>query len=224
MDQNTSAVLFSLAVYALYVLLPLIPSIIIYKIFPDTRVTAEGSVSNWKIRAGGAFAAYVTVVLLGHVAIAPAQEIINGMSTCTWTVHGRVLLKDKDGQAVRGNTLIETMEVTMRPDIISKQNQVVNVHGIPSQGIAPQNSTLKFSIPHFGDQTIDIHSSDGKILVETDEGQIKGVNVDLTHRSIDIGQEGLVIQEFKPAPAETPSVNPTPKYQAPMNPPPGQAH
>jgi len=72
MDQNTSAVLFSLAVYALYVLLPLIPSIIIYKIFPDTRVTAEGSVSNWKIRAGGAFAAYVTVVLLGHVAIAPA--------------------------------------------------------------------------------------------------------------------------------------------------------
>ena len=46
MDQTAFAVLLSYGIYVLYVLLPLIPAVTIYRMFPDTRVTAEGSVSN----------------------------------------------------------------------------------------------------------------------------------------------------------------------------------
>lgn len=203
MDQNTSAVLLSITVYALYVLLPLIPSVIIYKMFPETKVTAEGSISNWKIKSGGAFAAYVVVVLLGHFIIDQTQDIIGGMSVCTWTIHGQVLLKDKDDQPVPGNTLLQTLDITLMPDIITKQNQVVDVR-IPSQGMGLPNSILNFSIPRFGYQTIDLQSKNPDF------------DVDRRRRRIDFKQ--LVIKQFlQQPPAETPSTNLTANYQAPLS-------
>jgi|HubBroStandDraft_4_1064222.scaffolds.fasta_scaffold103698_2 hypothetical protein len=202
MDQNTSAVLLSISVYALYVLLPLIPSVIIYKMFPETKVTAEGSISNWKIKSGGAFAAYVVVVLLGHFIIDQTQDIIGGMSACTWTIHGQVLLKDKDNQPVPGNTLLQTLDVTLKPDLITKQNQVVDIR-IPSQGVDLPSTILNFSIPRFGDQTIDLQNKNPDF------------EIDRRRRRIDFKQ--IVIKEFpQPLPAETPSTDLTAKYQAPL--------
>jgi hypothetical protein len=205
MDQNTSAVLLSITVWALYVLLPLIPSIIIYKMFPETRVTAEGSISNWKIRAGGAFAAYLTVVLLGYTPFARTQGIIDGMSACTWTIHGQVMLKDKDGQTVPGYTLIKTLDVKLNPETIRKNNQIVDVL-IPSQGVKVPNSTLIFTIPNFGEETIDLQNP---------HYRFKGP--DPHDRRIDF-TEPIVIKEFpNPMPIETTSTNVAVKYQAPLS-------
>jgi hypothetical protein len=202
MDQNTSAVILSISVWALYVLLPLIPSIIIYKMFPETRATAEGNVGNWQIRAGGALAAYVTVVLLGYSPFARTQKVIEGMSVCTWTIHGQVSLKDNDDRLVRGNTLLKALEVTMIPDIITKQNQVVDVR-IPSQGTEIPHSSLSFSIPQFGEETIDLQD----LPRET--------KVNASRRRIDFKE--IVIKEFpKTVPAVTPA-NLTATYQAPLS-------
>jgi hypothetical protein len=158
MDHNITAVLLSCGVYALYVLLPLIPSVIIYKMFPDTRTTAEGSVSNWKIKAGGAFAAYVTVVLLGYAIIARTESLIGGISACTWTIRGQVVLKDGNDNTVSGRTLLKTLQVSLVPDIVNKTNQYVEMH-IPSQSTVLPNSIINLSIPLFGEETIDLNRS-----------------------------------------------------------------
>ena len=42
--------------YALWVLLPLIPSILIFLIFPNSTVMAQGPLAGLTVRAGGAFA------------------------------------------------------------------------------------------------------------------------------------------------------------------------
>ena len=62
---NNSAVFFSFCLYILYVLLPLLPAILIFKNFPDTRVTISGPLQNLTVNATGAFAAYVVTVGLG---------------------------------------------------------------------------------------------------------------------------------------------------------------
>jgi hypothetical protein len=159
MDENTSAVILSIVVFALYVLLPLIPSILIYKMFPETKVTAEGEISNWKIKAGGAFAAYIVVVLLGGPLLSRTQGIIDGMAACTWTVHfPQVILKDENGQPVPSQHLIKTLDVKLVPDVITKTHQIVSVT-IPSHGIKVPTSTLTFSIPNFGEEPVDLQST-----------------------------------------------------------------
>jgi hypothetical protein len=203
MYQNTTAVLYSLAAYAVWFLLPLVVSIALYKIFPSSTSTAEGAFSNWKIKAGGAVGAYVILFLLGRSGINRVQDMISGMSVCTWTVHGHVILKDKDGNDVPGNTLLQTLRITLQPDIITKQNQVVDVR-IPSQGEAVPEKTLNFSIPEFGDQTIDLQE-----VKYRDRTDVK-------HRRMDFNE--IVIKEFpKPLPSQSPNSHVTASYQTPLS-------
>jgi hypothetical protein len=201
MYQNTTAVLFSLAAYAVWFLLPLVVSIALYKIFPSSMSTAEGAFSNWKFKAGGAVGAYVILFLLGLSGINRVQDMISGMSVCTWTVHGHVFLKDKDGNDVPGNTLLQTLRITLEPDIITKQNQVVDVR-IPSQGEAVPEKILNFSIPEFGDQTIDLQ-----------EAKYRD-HTDVKRRRMDFKE--IVIKEFpKPLPSQNSHV--TASYQTPLS-------
>jgi hypothetical protein len=44
--------------YLLAVLCPLIPAILIYRLFPETKVSVPGPLAGLTLRAGGAFAAY----------------------------------------------------------------------------------------------------------------------------------------------------------------------
>jgi hypothetical protein len=66
---NNSAVFFSFCLYILYVLLPLVPAILIFKNFPDTKVTVSGPLQNLTVNATGAFAAYVVTVALGFLLV-----------------------------------------------------------------------------------------------------------------------------------------------------------
>lgn len=186
MDANTSAVFLSMVVYALYVLIPLIPSILIYKMFPQTRVTAEGEINNWKIKAGGAFAAYIVVVLLGGSLLQRTQHIIDGMSKCVWTIYiPQILLQDKNGHPLPDRQLLKALDVKLNPDVVVKNSQVVNVE-IPSAGVSLPTTTLSFAIPNFGEETIDLQKPSHKFEKE-------GRHIKLT--------EALVIRQWPNPPA-----------------------
>ena len=62
---NNAAVTYSFLLYVLYVLLPLVPAILIFKLFPESKVTVSGPLQNLTINATGAFAGYVVTVALG---------------------------------------------------------------------------------------------------------------------------------------------------------------
>jgi len=207
MDQTAFAVLLSYGLYVLYVLLPLIPAVIIYRMFPDTRVTAEGSVSNWKVKAGGAFGAYITVVLLGYVVVARTEEIIGGMSACTWTISGKVELRDNKDQLVNGNRLLKTLQVTLVPDIVTKNNQFVELR-IPGSGPTLSNATIGLSIPMFGEETIDLEHPQYHVSKDSYGKKIEFTDPIVIRQFVET-EEGASHASATPTPVEV-------KYQEPL--------
>jgi len=51
--------------YGFYVCLPLIPTILLFRLFPDQQVWVSGPLKGFKISATGAYAAYIVTVALG---------------------------------------------------------------------------------------------------------------------------------------------------------------
>jgi hypothetical protein len=76
-------VLAAFELYALYVVLPIIPAVLIFRLLPDTRVSVSGPFQKLKINASGAFAGYVVTALLGIflVKIIVLQVIQNATPT-----------------------------------------------------------------------------------------------------------------------------------------------
>src|SRR5204863_7131339 len=70
------AVIYSFCLYVLYVLLPLIPAILIFRLFPETKVTVSGPLQNLTVNATGAFAAYVVTVALGFFLVSNVEAQI----------------------------------------------------------------------------------------------------------------------------------------------------
>ena len=73
---SNAAVLYSFVLYVLYVLLPLVPAILIFKFFPDAKVTVSGPLQNLTVNATGAFAAYVVTVALGFFLVRDVESQI----------------------------------------------------------------------------------------------------------------------------------------------------
>ena len=74
--SHDSTVTYSFILYALYVCLPLVPAILIFWLFPDSKVAVSGPLQNFTVNATGAFAAYVVTVLLGFFLVKYIETII----------------------------------------------------------------------------------------------------------------------------------------------------
>ncbi|HCG78397.1 MAG TPA: hypothetical protein DE015_04210 [Oceanospirillales bacterium] len=76
MDREIAGIMLSFALYLTYFLIPLVPSILIYKIFPSTSVVASGSFSGLKINSSGAFAAYLITLVISINALSETEARI----------------------------------------------------------------------------------------------------------------------------------------------------
>jgi hypothetical protein len=84
-----TAVTYSFLLYTLFVLLPLIPAVLIFKLFPRVSVSVSGPFSNWTINATGAFAAYLVTATLGFLLVRNIEAQI--ASTRLYPVEGVVV-------------------------------------------------------------------------------------------------------------------------------------
>jgi hypothetical protein len=98
MKMEIWAVVFSFILFALYVLLPMIPAILIYRLFPDTKVGVRGPLGALTISASGAFAAYIVTVLLGYFLINSIHQQIKDIAHPTWAIIGYVNKKEGGDQ------------------------------------------------------------------------------------------------------------------------------
>ena len=104
------AVLLSFGFYLLNVLVPIIPAVIIYWLFPEGKTgsggSVEGTVGGWKIKAVGAWGAYVTAFLLGFWAInttaIPLIKAVGGASV--WTIDSNFKFTDENGKEISDST------------------------------------------------------------------------------------------------------------------------
>ncbi len=105
MSPQEHAVWLSFGFYVLNLIVPAIPAVLIYWLFPEGKVknsTVEGNVGGWKIKAVGAWGAYVTAFLLGFWAInstaIPLIKAVGGASV--WKVDSDLKLVDEQGREV----------------------------------------------------------------------------------------------------------------------------
>jgi hypothetical protein len=71
-------VLYSFGLFVLYVLLPMIPAVVLFWLFPDSKVAVSGPLQNLTVKATGAFGAYVITVALGFVLVRYVETQIDG--------------------------------------------------------------------------------------------------------------------------------------------------
>jgi hypothetical protein len=70
-------IIYSFGVYVLYVLLPIIPAVVIFKMLPESTADVSGPLQKLKVKAGGAFAAYIVAVLLGYFPVQAVETQID---------------------------------------------------------------------------------------------------------------------------------------------------
>jgi hypothetical protein len=179
MDKETLGILLSFALYGVYFLVPLIPAILIYKIFPDTSVSTSGSLANFKINSSGAFAAYLATVLIGIYALSDTQarilEIKNPASP-TWTIKGNLELRDIDNNVVHHPAMFDQVCVSIKPEIFTSVDG--NIHfKIPGtiEGQLPERIVI-IDVTGFGRGNIN--------LTSLDKADIQKINIDYENKTI----------------------------------------
>ncbi len=157
-NNNILFVLLSFGLYLLFVLVPIIPAALLYKWFPDTRVSARGVLSKFKINSSGAFAAYIVTVLLGYFVVADIKETVLDLAKSTsphvWEIRGNLQLQDKDGNKIEEPTLFDRLSFEFKPDFLLQKdgNVQLKIPG-PGTGEVPQYF-ITVNVDNFGQETI----------------------------------------------------------------------
>ena len=111
-------ILLSFALFALYFLLPIIPAVIIYKLFPKTTADVSGPLGGLTIKTGGAFAAYVVTVVLGATLVSKIDDRIAAMSTPVWEVNARIEFRDNQGRVIGDpQDIVKDVKVMIHPSL-----------------------------------------------------------------------------------------------------------
>ncbi len=175
MDKQVMSVILSLTLYVLYVLLPMIPSIVIYRMFPDTKVSATGILANLNFKTTGAFAAYVVTVFLGFFLVQNTHHLIAQISSPVWTLKTKVALLNHDGSTYSNKYLLETLVVSIEPKLQQVSGDEV-ILSLPGSKKSWETTRLKFDIPHFGYNTVTISDVAEKAKIDDYELFLKLTN------------------------------------------------
>jgi uncharacterized protein YrzB (UPF0473 family) len=155
MDNEISALLLSILVFVLYFFVPMFPTIVIYRMFPDTKVTASGVLSNLNFKTTGAFAAYVITLFLALPQAEKLYSMAKTISKPSGIFKSKVILLNPDGSEYENKNLIETLDVTIFPDSSNKTGNIIyfnfqgNTHEFERQ-------SLVLTVPEFGYKKIAI--------------------------------------------------------------------
>jgi hypothetical protein len=110
----------SWSILVLWIVLPLIPAVLIYWLFPDASAIANGRLPGFTFKAGGAFAAYLIVLLLVKpLADREANQAIAYLHP-VWTIKGVLRVIDKNGAVSHpGETFFQKINIKTEPPINS---------------------------------------------------------------------------------------------------------
>lgn len=107
---------------AAIIMLPILPSVLIYKILPNQRVMVKGQFGGLQLNATGAFGGYVFLVFVANSIVKTAMTTQGANDFETWSINGTVALADP------ADTIREPA-ITLFP---------------PSQSISPTGSHAQF--------------------------------------------------------------------------------
>jgi hypothetical protein len=107
--------------FGITLLIPIIPAIVIFKLFPSDKIKIKGTLSNFTINATGGFAAYVFTVVLGFYMLLRFPAIINDIMEKPQNVQFRakMVFKSTDGNIIDAPSYEELRKLVIKyePDI-----------------------------------------------------------------------------------------------------------
>lgn len=148
----------TVAIFALYValvltwiLVPLIPAWITYRITPDQTLGLRGPLQGLTLSTSGAFAAYLIVLLVALSAFERGSDLVGSLARPMWILEGNLIVKDHRGAEIRLPTGPSPVKVTFAPDINSISGNNVNLK-LP--GNISDWPLVVFDIPEHGGTTL----------------------------------------------------------------------
>lgn len=155
MDLSTMTMIYLGSLYAGWVLLPLIPAVLIYWLFPNTAVAVDGPFANLTVKASGAFAAYLIVFAATYSLIQTTRDTIGGFQRQFWTVRAQIKLVNAEGIEVRSDDLINKLRV--RPPTFAVDSYLATLKVLEDEGQLPFRITVE--IPEFGEEPVDLKAA-----------------------------------------------------------------
>lgn len=123
-DVEQDAIIWQYALNASWVLLPLVPAVLIYLIFPRTETSLGGPFAGLTIRSSGAFAAYFIVLLATYPLLNRMNDNIESRMRPSWTIEGSVRIEDENGDEIDYASLTDSpLEITLVPSSIQLTDQ-----------------------------------------------------------------------------------------------------
>ena len=118
---------------AIWVGLPLVPAIMIYRYFPETQVFASGPLAGLKVKTSGAFAAYLIVFLCILLLVNTTKDVIGSGMRPFWEIRGKVKLVDENGKPISGEDLLNTIKFEVVPDPLGHARGTLRLK-VPQEG------------------------------------------------------------------------------------------
>jgi hypothetical protein len=146
------AILALVGAHILWVLLPLAPALLIYWLFPNTPVAVSGPLSGLTVRTGGAFGAYLVVLLLTYGQLRTINQSIAMLDSQFWNVTGTVQLVDSRNRPIDSPDLIQRLAVVTKPE-----THLIDKYEIRLRIVQETDGSLPITvikIPEFGEHRI----------------------------------------------------------------------
>lgn len=152
--------------FILGLLIPLIPAIIIYKVFPKDKISFKGKISNFTINSTGSAAIYFSTIIFGFYFL----NQIRDWDKIPCKVKAELVFQDMDGKPIS-------------PPATEMVNQIRIVH-YPSFQVVTQKD-LRITLPELNpDGTIEI----GLAGFKTAKTFIGEKKMNVKKMEVDIGQ------------------------------------
>ena len=146
------AVLALVGAHIIWVLLPLAPAVLIYWLFPNTPVAVSGPLSGLTVRAGGAFGAYLVVLLLTYGQLRTINQSIAMLESQFWNVRGTVQLVDSKARPIDSPDLLQKYMVVTKPDTHMFDKYEIRLRIVQEMDGSLPITVIK--IPEFGEHRI----------------------------------------------------------------------
>ncbi|HEX6375749.1 MAG TPA: hypothetical protein VFZ91_08505 [Allosphingosinicella sp.] len=150
---DESVIFWQFAFIACWILLPLVPAVLIYLIFPNTQTALGGPFSGLTLKSSGAFSAYFIVLLASYPVWTRQSEDLRALMRPTWVVEGQVKVLDEKGKEIsysnRGNS---ALDISLEPNLVTTRGKRFRIV-VPE--IDDKVPSILINYEGFGDYSID---------------------------------------------------------------------
>jgi hypothetical protein len=146
------AILAGAGVLVLWVFVPLVPAILIYRLFPGNPLVVSGPLAGLTVKTGGAFGAYLLIFVLTWGQIDHLNNLVGGIHSQLWTVKTNVRLVDERGTPITSDEWIKNLAVVVKPDFLTIDKYQVRLRLVEDKEGMP---LTVFDVDKFGRHTVD---------------------------------------------------------------------